>query len=161
MVPLFAAIAHHPGHAVDVAIVRIAEVHLRAPIAPLVLLVARVAVLAKTHVLVPYLQLHFRKFCLFLSQKRCLVLLGQFETSRILCLAGLDQFALLLCPLALIVGAPVLIETVLKLAFAFILLPHLRGALVACLEARLDVCGRLRLLEVGLADLVVVHECIV
>ena len=120
MIPLLAAIAHHPGHAIDVAVICVAEVDLRAPVAALVLLVARMAVLAEAHYFVApcHLQLDLRELGLLLSQERGLVLLSQLERSRVLVLARLLQLALLVEPLTLVVRAPVLVEAVFELVFA-------------------------------------------
>ena len=112
VIPLFAAITHHPGHAIDVAVISITEVDLRAPITALVLLVACMTMLTEAHLLLGYWQLDLGELGLLLSQERSLMLLSQLERGSIVCLL---QLSLLLQPLALVVGAAVLVVAVLEL----------------------------------------------
>ena len=115
VIPLFAAIAHHPGHAIDVAVISITEVDLRAPITALVLLVACMTMLTEAHLLLGYWQLDLGELGLLLSQERSLVLLSQLKCGSVLVLARLNELTVLVQPLALIVRAAVLVVAVLKI----------------------------------------------
>ena len=115
MVPLLAAIAHHPSLAIHVTVIGIAEVDLRAPVAALVLLVAGMAVLAKAHFLLRYRQLDLGELGLLLGLERQLELSAQLQRSNVAALARINQLLLLDLPLALVVGAPVLVVAVLEL----------------------------------------------
>ena len=117
MVPLLAAVAHHPSLAIHVAVIGIAEVDLRAPVAALVLPVAGVAVLAEAHFLLRYWQLDLGKLGLLLGLERQLELAAQLQRSNVAALARIDELLLLDLPLALVVGASVLVVAVLKLVF--------------------------------------------
>jgi len=70
MVPLVTFFALHPGHAIYIAIVSIAEVHLRAVVTLLVLFVACVAVFTEADQLVRDRMLHLGEFCLLVGNDR-------------------------------------------------------------------------------------------
>ena len=131
MIPLFAAVAHHPCLAIHVAVVGIAEVDLRAPVAALVLLVAGMAVLAEAYLLLRYWQLDLGKLGLLLGLERQLELAAQLQRSNVAALARIDQLLLLDLPLALVVGASVLVVAVLKLVFGICVIRRNKAGLVS------------------------------
>jgi len=70
MIPLVAFIALHPGHSINIAIVSITEVHLRAVVALLVLPIASVTMLAEADLLVCDCVLHFGELSLLMGHDR-------------------------------------------------------------------------------------------
>ena len=118
MIPLFAQVATHPHLAVNLAVVALAEVHLRAVVALLVRLVAVEAVLAEAHMHVLVVQLYLRELRLFLRQRRVLRLIYQLNDRAILFATGVKFSLLGLKPLLLgrVVGAA---EAVVARFFGF------------------------------------------